>query len=223
MGKMIKLKNIRLVWPRLWEKRAFEGDPNAQATYNASFLISKTDPQLKVIHEAIIEMVKEKWPKNAKNAYNTLKLKDKLCLRDGNVHQAGKEEFRDHYYISAASSKEFPRVSKGRIELTKEKDPFYGGCRVLVFLEIWPQDSEKAKRINARIAGIQFMADDKPINTTLNPGLDEFEDFGEDTATDLNTEDLDSFLQTNEPGEPAQVNTHLTTVDESMVEDDLPF
>jgi hypothetical protein len=101
---------------------------------------------------------------------------DKLCLHDGDA-KSGYEGFEGNLFISARS-KVRPSVFDGqRNELTEADGKPYSGCYVNVSLELWAQDNQFGKRINAQLRGVQFLRDGDAFSGGTRPAdADEFDE-----------------------------------------------
>lgn len=151
----IKLINVRLSYPHLFEAKQQKG--SSKAKFSADFILRKKEhaDQIKQI-EKIIERVKlDKFKKAV-----TLKA-DKCCLHDGNDRQE-KEGYGDEVmYVVAKNDCVFPIVDKDpRVPLTKQSGKPYGGCYVNVLLRFYAYDHpEGGKGVSASLEGVQFFAD----------------------------------------------------------------
>ena len=64
MGIQVKLKNVRLAFPQLWEAKQVNGE--GKPAFSANFLLSADDVQVDAINEAIDKCGAEKWGAKAK-------------------------------------------------------------------------------------------------------------------------------------------------------------
>ena len=55
----LKLTNVRLAFPTLWEAKTVNGE--GKPAFSATFLIDPADPQVKTINAAIDQVAAEKW------------------------------------------------------------------------------------------------------------------------------------------------------------------
>jgi len=67
----------------------------------------------------------------------------------------------------------------------------YDGCYVDVTVDIWPQDNENGKRINAQLVGVQFRADGDSFSGGAVASVDDFDDL---SVTDGGSESSDDLL-----------------------------
>jgi len=152
----VTLNNVRLAFPDLWEPRAFNGE--GAAKFGASFLIPKDHPAVKVLEEAFEAVAKEKWAAKAGQVLKALKSADNICLHDGDA-KADLAGYEGNYYISARTSTRPLVIDRDRSPLVQADGRPYGGCYVNAIVDVWPQDNGFGKRINASLAGVQFVKD----------------------------------------------------------------
>jgi hypothetical protein len=191
----VKLQNVRLAFPSLWEPTAV-GDSEAKA-YGARFIL---DPKanaadVKNIEDAIALVAKDKWGAKADAILKKLQSDGKITFsKDEYVNKNGDvyDGFEDMYHIGGRTpeEKEAPTIvsKKGfRVKQGEEGAP-YSGCYVIAILDIWAQDNQYGRRINASLSGVQFFRDGAAFGGGRPASLDEFEDLsdtGEDDDADL--------------------------------------
>ncbi len=182
----VKLQNVRGSFLHVFEVQVFR-DPKTGAerrTFNGNFLISKTTPEGKATIAAVKEAMRK--ARDAKWGDDPPKLKaDKLCLRDGD------EESYDGYagmmFVSASSPEDRPPGVVDRNPnkiLTKRDGKPYSGCYVNVVLNIWCQDNEYGKRINASLECVQFVKDGEAFGAQQVDPRSAFADLGDDDSDD---------------------------------------
>ena len=174
----IKLLNVTLSYPNLFQAKGFQGsDPK----FSASLIMDKEDnaSEIKKIQKAIKDLVKENFKGNMKALKG-------VCLRDGEekVDSEGdpKTGYGDGVMFINASSANRPQVvdKDPSIPLTAEDGKVYAGCKVNAVVEIWAQNNDFGKRINAQLKAIQFAGDGTPFGEArINPE-DEFDTIEDD-------------------------------------------
>jgi hypothetical protein len=163
----IKLSNVRLSFPSLFRKAVFSGE---ETKFEATFLIDKSSQADKIaeIDAAIKALVKD--------ALKGAKLPaDKVCLRDGDdVDYAG---YANHMSIKASTSKRPMVLDRDRSPLAEDDNRIYAGCHVNAILELWAQNNQWGKRINANLLGVQFFKDGEPFSDGVTATADDFDAF----------------------------------------------
>lgn len=176
----ILIKNVRLAFPNLFKATApaTGGEP----AFSASFLLAPSHPQFKELEAAIASVAKEKWQAKADVTLKALKSSDKTCLHNGDA-KSEYDGFEGMFYISTRSKTRPTVVAGDRSPLSAEDGKPYAGCFVDASIEIWAQDNNFGKRINAQLRGVQFRRDGDAFGGGSKPAdADEFEEIS--TADD---------------------------------------
>jgi hypothetical protein len=173
----IKLNNVRLSFPSLFRKAVFSGE---ETKFEATFLLDK-DTQADKIAE-IEKAVKSMIAENLKGA----KLKaDKICLKDGDEIEY--DGYANHMSIKASNNKRPKVLDRDKSQLTEDDNRIYAGCYVNAVIELWAQNNQWGKRINANLLGVQFFKDGEPFSDGATASDDDFDAFDE-------PEDMDDFM-----------------------------
>jgi co-chaperonin GroES (HSP10) len=168
----IKLQNVRLSFPSLYRKAVFGGE---EGKFEATFLLDKVTHADKIaeIEAAITAVSKEKHKGKTPPA-------DKLCMKDGdNIDYDG---YAGCMSIKASSSKRPMVIGTDRAPLTEDDGKPYAGCYVNAIVELWGQDNQYGKRVNANILAVQFAKDGAPFGDGVTASVDDFDDVPEDMA-----------------------------------------
>jgi hypothetical protein len=163
----IKLNNVRISFPSLFRKATFSGE---ETKFEATFLLDKETQADKIaeIETAISDLTKDKL-KGAK-----LKA-DKICLKDGDdIDYVG---YAGNMSIKASNAKRPMVLDRDRTQLAEEDGRIYAGCYVNGVLELWAQNNQYGKRINANLLGVQFIKDGEPFADGVTASLDDFDHF----------------------------------------------
>lgn len=163
----IKLNNVRISFPSVFRKATFSGE---ETKFEATFLLNKKDQadQIENLEEQIDDLLKEKL--------KGIKLKaDKICLKDGDdIDYAG---YAGNMSIKASSAKRPLVVDRDRSQLSEEDGRIYAGCYVNAMIELWAQNNQYGKRINANLLGVQFIKDGEPFADGVAASVDDFDVF----------------------------------------------
>jgi len=171
----IKLQNVRLSFPSLFRKAVFSGQ---ETKYEGTFLIDKKTQagKIKEIEEAIEDLIEDKL-KGAK-----LKA-DKICFKDGD--DIDYDGYAGHMSFKASNNKRPMVLDRDRTPLSEDDNRPYSGCYVNAILELWAQDNQYGKRINANLLGVQFFKDGQPFGDGVSANADDFDAFGDDDEDDF--------------------------------------
>lgn len=171
----IKIQNARLSFPSLFRKASFNG---VETKYEATLLLNKQD-HAEVI-ASIQKAIKEKITVDLKGA----KLgADKLCLRDGD--EVEYDGYAGHMSLKASNKKRPTVIGRDKAPVTEDDNIIYGGCYVNAIIELWAQNNEYGKRVNANLLGVQFVRDGEPFASGETVGADDFDDLSDDLDDDM--------------------------------------
>lgn len=164
------LKNVRLSFPSLWRKAKFNG---LETKFEATFLLDKTEhaDTIKKIQSRIAELVKT-------DLKGTKLGPDKLCLRDG--ADTGYDGYENAFSFKASGTKRPMVLDRDKSQLAEEDGRPYSGCYVNGVVELWVQQNEYGKRINATLLGVQFSKDGESFAGGSSGSADDFDDLGDD-------------------------------------------
>lgn len=154
----VKLQNVRLSFPDLFEPGEYEG----QRKFGATFLVKPGSPEDKSIRAAMDAVAKEafkdKGPAIVKAAMAGGN--QKCCYWSGDL-----KTYEGYAGMMALTAKR--NEEKGRpLVIDKDKTPLvasdgkpYAGCYVNAVVEIWAQDNKYGKTVRCTLLGVQFAAD----------------------------------------------------------------
>lgn len=163
----ITLKNVRLSFPALFNKAKFDGQ---ETKFEATFLLDKIE------HADSIAQIKEAISAKVKTDLKGAKLgADKLCLRDGD--EAEYDGYAGCMSIKASNALRPMVLDRDRTPLAEQDNKVYSGCYVNAIIELWAQNNNYGKRINAKLLGVQFYADGEALGSKSKISVDEFEAF----------------------------------------------
>lgn len=170
----IKLNNVRLAFPALWEAKTVNGE--GEPKFGASLLIDPSDKALiKAINAGIDAVAAEKWGAKAAGIVALARKTDKVALHDGDL-KAQYDGFAGMLYVSANSAARPVVVDRDKTPLVQADGKPYGGCYVNATVELWAQDNKYGKRVNAQLLGVQFFADGDSFGASSSGSADDFDD-----------------------------------------------
>lgn len=175
MSERIILKNVRLSYPHLHSPESFEGqDPK----YGCVLIISKDDPQIRALKEAIFKAGQDKW--GAKIKPSTWPSNLHWPLKDGDEKADTNPEYADCYYISPTSRQPVVLLDRAKRQLTAADDKLYPGAYVNASLTVAAFDAAMKKGVSIFLNGIQFFQDGERLA-------------GHDAASDFDQLEEDDF------------------------------
>lgn len=168
----LHLKDVRLSFCNVFDAKQVNGQGDAK--FSCALLFPRTHPQLPEIVGALKKAASDKWGAKGEEVYNALKASDKLCLHDGDS-KPEIDAYKGMLFINA-SNKQRPLVIDGqRNPLVAADGKPYSGCYGNVMIEVWPQDNQFGKRINASLLGVQFVRDGDRLAGGGVAAADDFE------------------------------------------------
>ena len=183
----LKLKNVRVAFLKVFKAEAVKGSD--KKTFGATFLIDPKDPQLKAINEAIAQTAKDKWGAKADAVLKQMKAADKLCLHNGDT-KAQYDGFENMMFVSSSTPTRPLAFDRNKQPVAEEDGVLYSGCFVNASLELWAQDNDFGKRINAQLGGVQFVKDGDAFGAGSAADEDDFDDLGEGSDAEDEDDDL---------------------------------
>lgn len=178
----IKLSNVRLAFPALFEAKTVNGE--GKPAFSAALLLDPADPQVKTINAALEQVAKDKWGAKADAMLKQMRAGDKLALHDGDL-KSSYDGFPGNLYISARSAVRPLVIDADKTPLVEADGKPYAGCYVNVSIELWAQDNNYGKRINASLGGVQFYKDGDAFAGGAAASEDDFDDLTTGAAADL--------------------------------------
>jgi hypothetical protein len=172
----VKLTNVRLAFPVLFEAKTVNGE--GKPAFSASFLIDPADPQVKVLNAAIEQVATDKWGAKAAAVMKQMRAQDKVCLHDGDL-KSNYDGFPGNLYVSSRSATRPLVIDRDRSPLSEQDGKPYAGCYVNASIELWAQDNNYGKRVNASLRGVQFFKDGDAFAGGGAASEDEFDDLAE--------------------------------------------
>lgn len=180
----MNLKNVRASFPKYFTAESFAGDPTSKPAYSGSFLLPPNHPQMKALKAAIQQVAKEKWAEKAAAVMKGIEAKDACCLHDGDA-KADMDGYAGNFYLSARSYTRPLVIDRDKTPLTEADGVIYGGCFVNVLVDIYAQDSQYGKRINAVLKGVQFLRDGDSFGGGAPASPDAFDDVSDTGEEEL--------------------------------------
>lgn len=163
------LKKVRLSFPALFTPTSFQGEGDKK--FEATLLIEKGSADHKMLKAEVDNLLA--------TDFKGIKLSsDKICLKDGD--EKVYDGYEGHMFVKAASKKRVPVVDKDKTPLTEDDDKIYAGCYVNAIIDLWAQNNQYGKRINASLRGIQFDSHGEPFSGTSVARDEDFVDYEEE-------------------------------------------
>lgn len=161
-AETIWVMNARLAFAKgVFKKEPLASDPNSKPRYGVSLILAPEHPDVKKIEALQEKLVLEtdfKDKSKPKDVLDFLKKKDFLVLHDGDDKKKF-EGFEGNLYLAPSADTRPTAVNRDRSPVTEDDGVIYSGCYVNAKVEIWVQDNQWGKRVNATLLGVQFVKD----------------------------------------------------------------
>jgi len=152
----VKLNNVRTSYFYGFEGFKDPDDPT-KISFPSHFLMAPDHPGVALVKAAQRAAAVAMWKDKADEMLQALAGQDRLCLHSGNISKAGNPDYKDLLYVSGNAKRRFTIVDADRSILTAKDGRPYSGCYVNAIIQVWAQNNKWGKRINAQIAGVQFL------------------------------------------------------------------
>ena len=168
----IKLKNVRLSFPSLFNRASFDGQ---ETKFEATLLLDKETQadQIAVIDKAIDDLLKEKFPKGAPRSVK------RTCFVDGSTKDYS--GYENAYAFKGTNNTRPTVINRDRSPIVEADNVLYAGCYVNAIVDLWFSDHIKGgKQILGNIKGIQFSKDGEQFGVDTTSSCDDFDVIEED-------------------------------------------
>lgn len=189
-----QLKDVRLTFPQLWEPKQVngQGDPK----FSGAFLFKPDHSARTQLLNAVVAAAKAKWGEalvdvkepdpadatkiitvkrpNYEVVLKQLKATDRICVHDGDS-KSEYDGYAGHLFVNASNKIKPLVIGPNRENLVPADGKPYSGCYVNAIVEIWAQDNQFGKRINASLMGVQFVRDGERLAGGAVAAADDFE------------------------------------------------
>lgn len=171
----VKMDDVRLAFPSLFEKDDY-------GKFGAAFLYAPDHSCVKLLRDAEVAVAKEKWGPKADAILKEIKANGRDVVQDGDK-KATYDGYAGMMFTNANSDTRPTVIDRDRTPLVAGDGKPYAGCYVNAIVEVWAQDNQWGKRINAQLTGVQFMRDGDSFSAGAPPAdVDDFADLGVDDS-----------------------------------------
>jgi hypothetical protein len=148
---------------------AFQPQTNRQTgkkTYGVQIILPSNDPQWAAVTQAIKDVAVEKWPADHAAVLASLKVNNKICLKNGTTNKPGNPDYAGQHFMQCNHKGPFRVVeTRGGVntELTeadgRPRSGDYGNISVAIYAHQFPE----GKGIFADVMGIQYVRKGTPL------------------------------------------------------------
>jgi hypothetical protein len=149
-----------------------EGKP----AFSVTAILDPKHPAIAELKAAEEKVAKEKWGEKAPAILKSIRAADKGVVHDGDK-KAEYDGFPGNMFVSMRSEKRPNVYNNDGSQVTEADGIVYSGCYAHVMLEVWAQDNQYGKRINAQVTGVAFSRDGDSFGGGAAPAsADDFAD-----------------------------------------------
>lgn len=143
--------NARIAFPDIFEA-------NKDGKFAAAFIFPTDHPGITALKAVIEEVGKAKWGAKWAQIGKELKAGDNLLIHDGDS-KASCVGYEGNLFFNANNTVRPTVVDRDRSPLVAADGKPYSGSYVNVIIDVWAQDNQYGKKVNAQLQGIQFVRD----------------------------------------------------------------
>jgi hypothetical protein len=173
----IKLNDTRLLYAAALFSPQRGPNGEGEPKYSATFGFPPSHPVVAQIKEGFRKLAEEKWGAKAADVFAELKAGNKLCLHDGDA-KADTPGYKGNLFVNASNEIRPTTLAggpDGRAPTTAADGKLYAGAKVNMMVEVWAQDNQFGKRVNASLLGVQFVKDGERLAGGGVASADDFE------------------------------------------------
>jgi len=154
---VVRLNDVRLAFSQnLFVAGAIKAGDKPK--FSCCFLMPKGSELVATVNKAVEQVALEKWVAKTPAILKGIRADGKLCFKDGDT-KAEYNGYEGAMVLNASNSIAPVVVDRDRSPLTETSGRPYAGCYVNASVDIWAQDNEWGKRINASLRAVQFLRD----------------------------------------------------------------
>lgn len=168
----VHLKDVRISFANIFEPKQVQGQGDAK--FSAAFIFPRSHSALAEMTAAIQAEAKTKWGAKADDVLKSLKASDRLCIHDGDS-KPDADAYPGNLFVNASNKTRPLVIGPGREPLVAADGKPYSGCYVNAIVEVWAQDNQFGKRINASLLGVQFLRDGERLSGGGVAAAEDFE------------------------------------------------
>lgn len=180
----VKLASVRLAFPNLFEAKTVGGQ--GEPRFSAAFAIVPGSENAKALAAAVEAVAKEKWKDKAPGILKELRSKGRVAYRTEPLSKDGEvyDGFEDMHSLNASNKARPLVIDRDKSPLTAQDGKPYAGCYVNVSIDVWAQDNDFGKRVNATLSGLQFAKDGDAFGGGAPASADDFDSIEEGADAD---------------------------------------
>ena len=155
---------------------AGEANPDSAAGKAAGL---KFGPFLEAASKAILDVAGKKWGPKRDEMIGTMKAKNMLFLHDGS-EKGEVPGYKGNKFFNASNQIRPVIRDKTGAQLEAKDGVIYAGCYADVVVDVWPQDNQFGKRVNASLLSVTFSHDGERLAGGATASADDYAEIPSD-------------------------------------------
>lgn len=147
--------NARATFPNIYEGKANDA---GKITFSMGLLFDPAHPGIGSLRDVVEQVGKDKWGAKWPQIKKELTAGDNLLIHNGDA-KASLAGYEGNLFFNAYNTVRPTVVDRDRTPLTAADGKPYSGCYVNVIIDVWAQENQYGKKINAQLQGVQFLRD----------------------------------------------------------------
>ncbi|WP_443696413.1 ssDNA-binding protein [Pseudomonas sp.] len=143
--------DARLAFPDIFE-------PNKDGKFAAAFIFPTDHKSIALLKKLIDEVGAAKWGAKWATLRKELTANDNMLIHNGDA-KASYVGYEGNLFFNANNTVRPLVIDRDKTPLVAADGKPYSGCHVNVIIDVWAQDNQYGKKINAQLQGIQFLRD----------------------------------------------------------------
>ena len=170
----VKITNVRLSYPHLFEKYKSPKYPDSKAKFRASAIMPKDGTEHKKLLEAVEKVAAEKWGAKAKGMLAKIRASSKdYFIKDGDT-MPDKPEMVGMVAINTSENVRPLVINNDKTPLVEADGKPYAGCYVNMIIDVYACTTN-GDQILAALKGVQFVKDGEAFSSAVPASPDDFD------------------------------------------------
>lgn len=153
-SEVIKLVKCNLSFPELFEPKSFA--PGMPPKFQAAFVFDPSSKEgaanIKKVTAAIKAVLVEHY-----GGADGIPKGFKPCLKDNATENKEYEGYEGKWFLNASNRTRPTVVNRDLSPITENDDILHPGCLVNASIQLWVQDNQYGKRVNATLRAVQYV------------------------------------------------------------------
>lgn len=152
----VLLPNVRLAFAQnIFEAGSING---SKPSFSCKGIFESGSKAEKLLLDAQEKVATDKWGAKAPGMIKLFAKNADGVIQDGDL-KPNWDGFEGNLYVNCNNEKRPTILDRDQTPLARSDGKPYGGCIVNLMVDVWAQDNQFGKKVNATLTGIQFVKD----------------------------------------------------------------